>query len=89
MRLKELTLSGYRNYDRAELAFGDLTLFVGQNAQGKTNILEAVSLCSTGRSHRTRRERELIGWEQPGCRVFATTGKGAAKGQRTTVYYYL
>lgn len=81
MRLKELTLSGYRNYDQAELAFGDLTLFVGQNAQGKTNILEAVSLCSTGRSHRTRRERELIGWEQPGCRVFARVER--LGGERT------
>ena len=39
---------------------GGVTVFTGDNAQGKTNILEAVYLCCTGRSHRTTHDRELI-----------------------------
>ena len=37
-----------------------VTLLSGKNAQGKTNMLEAIYICSTGRSHRTARDRELI-----------------------------
>jgi DNA replication and repair protein RecF len=39
-----------------------LTVLTGRNAQGKTSVLEAVYLCSTGRSHRTSKDKELIKW---------------------------
>jgi DNA replication and repair protein RecF len=42
---------------------GNVTLLSGKNAQGKTNMLEAIYICSTGRSHRTARDRELIKFE--------------------------
>jgi DNA replication and repair protein RecF len=61
LQLRELSLKNYRNYDNLELYFhSDLILFIGPNAQGKTNILESVFLSCTGRSHRTPRDRELI-----------------------------
>ena len=64
MKLKELKLKNYRNYGDVEVDFSDITVFTGRNAQGKTNILESAFLCSTGRSHRTPRDKELIRWEQ-------------------------
>ena len=63
MLLKELVLTNYRNYNHLALSFhADLVLFIGSNAQGKTNILESIFLSCTGRSHRTPRDRELIKW---------------------------
>ena len=61
MVIKEIILKNYRNYESAEIApCAEVTVFTGGNAQGKTNILEAVYLCCTGRSHRTSHDRELI-----------------------------
>ena len=66
MRLTSLKLNNFRNYERAEIyPASGTTVFVGNNAQGKTNVLEAVHLCCTGRSHRTPRDKELVRWEQP------------------------
>ena len=61
MTLKTMSLRGFRNYENlsASLVPG-VNLIVGDNAQGKTNLLEAVAYLSTGRSFRTRREQELI-----------------------------
>ena len=61
MRIESITLKNYRNYTEAHIVPCDsVTVFTGDNAQGKTNILEAVYLCCTGRSHRTTRDKELI-----------------------------
>ena len=61
MQIDRLSLRGFRNYDDAQAQFvPGVNLLVGGNANGKTNLLEAVSYLSTGRSFRTRREAELI-----------------------------
>ena len=61
MRIRSIRLTDFRNYAEAEIApCGGVTVFTGDNAQGKTNILEAVYLCCTGRSHRTSHDREMI-----------------------------
>lgn len=61
MKLRSLHLSNVRNYAQLELEPADgLNVFVGRNAQGKSNLLEAVSLLGTGKSFRTSRERDLI-----------------------------
>jgi DNA replication and repair protein RecF len=63
MRLNHLSLTNFRNYTRLELSLPDrLTVFQGTNAQGKTNLLEAIHLLATGRSPRASTERELINW---------------------------
>ena len=70
MRILSLELTDYRNYARAELRpCAGVTVLAGDNAQGKTNLLEAVYLCCTGRSHRTRQDRELVRWGADFCRV--------------------
>ena len=68
MRINELSLSGFRNYRRQSLTFDpDCNVIYGENAQGKTNLLEAVVYLSCGKSPRTHADRELIGFDAPGA----------------------
>jgi DNA replication and repair protein RecF len=61
MFLRSLHLRQFRNYGSQQVEFGaPKTILVGDNAQGKSNLLEAVELLSTLRSHRTSRDRDLI-----------------------------
>jgi len=70
MFLKKLELNNFRNYESFSLDFDkQKTLFVGQNAQGKTNILEAVYYLSILRSNRAQKDAELIFWEKDFCRL--------------------
>ena len=61
MKIDSLKLQNFRNYEELSLEFSPGTnLFYGENAQGKTNILEAVYVCGTTKSHRTSKDREMI-----------------------------
>jgi DNA replication and repair protein RecF len=63
LKLNQIQLNGYRNYGQISLDFPEaVVLFVGQNAQGKTNLLEAIYVLSLTKSHRTSKDKELIGW---------------------------
>ncbi len=61
MFIEGIGLKNYRNYERLNLKINKrFNVIYGYNAQGKTNILEAIFICSSGRSHRTPRDYELI-----------------------------
>ena len=76
MRVKSLELLNFRNYDHARIEPDEgVTVFAGPNAQGKTNILEALHLCCLGRSHRTPRDEELIRWGESSARVTVQTAQ--------------
>jgi len=61
MQLTRLELLDFRNYERLEIAPGPgLTAFVGSNAQGKSNLLEAVAMLGTGKSFRTTRDADTV-----------------------------
>ena len=61
MKIKSLKLKNFRNYDLLKLDFdGSTNIFYGNNAQGKTNILEAVYLSGTTKSHRGAKDRDII-----------------------------
>ena len=61
MILKSLELDNYRNYEHLLIEFDKGTnILTGENAQGKTNILEAIYLCSTTKSHRGNKDSEII-----------------------------
>ena len=61
MYIESIELKNYRNYETLSLTFDRGTnIFYGDNAQGKTNILEAVYLCGTTKSHRGSKDRETI-----------------------------
>ncbi|WJH36230.1 DNA replication/repair protein RecF [Paenibacillus aurantius] len=63
MFLKRLALQHYRNYEQFELNTDHkVNLFVGRNAQGKTNLLEAIFVLALTKSHRTHQDKELIQW---------------------------
>ena len=72
MIIKKIALNGFRNYDfeTAEFAPGT-NVICGENAQGKTNLLEAVYMLSAGRSFRTRFDKELIGFDCDGADILA------------------
>ena len=61
MIIKSLKLKNYRNYDLLDLTFDPKTnILYGDNAQGKTNILEALYLSGTTKSHRGTKDRDMI-----------------------------
>ena len=61
MFLKEISLKNFRNYDNLKLKFNKkINIFIGNNAQGKTNILESIYFLSITKSHRTNKEMFLI-----------------------------
>ena len=61
MIVRRLELDFYRNYPHLEADFSPVTnVIYGENAQGKTNLLEALAYLSTASSHRARYDRELI-----------------------------
>lgn len=70
MWIQKIALKNYRNYLNNELEFSPgLNVFIGKNAQGKTNFLEAIYFLSLTRSHRTRLDKELIHFQEKELRV--------------------
>lgn len=77
MILTSLDLDHFRNYESLHLSLDPgITIFFGDNAQGKTNLLEAVSLLTTGRSHRSSRDREMIAFGAEECHLKLEALKG-------------
>jgi DNA replication and repair protein RecF len=73
MYLKTLHLRQFRNYQNQKVEFNAAkTILVGNNAQGKSNLLEAVELLATLRSHRMARDRDLIQDEEAFAQIAAT-----------------
>lgn len=65
MIIKSLKLKNFRNYDLLNLDFDSETnILYGDNAQGKTNILEAIYLSGTTKSHRGTKDRDMIRFGQ-------------------------
>ncbi len=63
MHLSHLALHEFRNFTRLDLSLGrGLSLFYGENAQGKTNLLEAVSMLATSNSFHATSDREVVNW---------------------------
>jgi len=70
MYLENITLQNFRNYELAELSFSpSINVLIGENAQGKTNLIESIYFLAMSRSHRTARDRELIRWDSEFAKV--------------------
>lgn len=64
MWIEHLELTDYRNYETLKLDFSpEINVFIGENAQGKTNIMESLYVLSMAKSHRTTNDKELIRWD--------------------------
>lgn len=70
MKIKSINITNYRNYTNQAVDFRDgLNVIIGKNAQGKTNLLEAVFICAIGRSPRTTKDKDLIRWESTYAKI--------------------
>ena len=70
MYIEKIKLNNFRNYEQLELDLNkDINIIYGNNAQGKTNILEAIFLSSFGKSFRTNKEKEMIRFNEQRCLV--------------------
>ncbi|MGX6962743.1 DNA replication/repair protein RecF [Vagococcus xieshaowenii] len=96
MKLSKLHLENYRNYQAVDLAFSpSLNIFLGENAQGKTNLLESIYVLALTRSHRTNQEKEFIRFGSEFARLVAKIEKNntsltlemsiSSKGKKTKV----
>ena len=65
MNVEDIRLINFRNYDNIYLKFNPkINVFIGKNAQGKTNLLEAIYMCAYGKSFRTNRDKEIINFSK-------------------------
>ncbi|QKY70841.1 DNA replication/repair protein RecF [Lentibacillus sp. CBA3610] len=70
MNIEHLQLKNYRNYAKLNLSFNDkINMIIGENAQGKTNLMEAIYVLAFSKSHRTPREKELIQWDEEYAKI--------------------
>lgn len=73
MRIDALQLHNFRNYDELNISFQPgVNVLYGLNGQGKTNLLEAIYLCTAARSHRTSKDTDLIRHDSEGYKVKLT-----------------
>lgn len=76
MELLALALHNFRNYQDLSTTFSPgVNVFLGPNAQGKTNLLEAIYALALTRSHRTSTDKELIGWSGDAARISGTVAR--------------
>ncbi len=79
MFIDTIRLQGFRNYLESEAQFAPgINVIAGRNAQGKTNLLEAIYVLSAGRSFRARSDKELMGFDAQETRI---TASGEADGR--------
>lgn len=70
MHIESLALASYRNYDRVSLEFQNkVNVIIGENAQGKTNLMESIYVLAMAKSHRTSNDKELIQWDQDYAKI--------------------
>ena len=72
MKINRLAVTGFRNYEWDTVSFsGGTNVIYGSNAQGKTNLIEAVYLLAYGRSFRTRFDKELVNFSYSSSEILA------------------
>jgi len=70
MYIRELQLTNYRNYESLSVQFENkVNVILGENAQGKTNVMEAIYVLALAKSHRTSNDRELIRWDEDYAKI--------------------
>ncbi len=76
MYFKKVRLKNYRNFSNLSIDLdSNLNIFIGSNAQGKTNLLEAFNLIIKGSSYRTKEDKEVINWNKERAYLFGELSK--------------
>lgn len=82
MYIEEINLKNFRNYEEQKIKLNShINIIYGDNAQGKTNILESIFLCAFGKSFRTNKEKEMIKLEKEELAVSLNYQKSDRKGK--------
>ena len=82
MKISSLKLKNYRNYNSIELSFSPATnILLGKNAQGKTNLLEAIFTCAIGKSMRASKDSEVIKWGEENAKIELEVVKNFGKSK--------
>ena len=80
LNIESIKLINFRNYKTLNINLNEnMNIFIGKNAQGKTNLLESIYLCATGNSFRTNRDKELINFYKNEAYVGANVNLNGAK----------
>jgi len=86
MYLKSITLENFRNYEKQTIDFNkNINIIYGNNAQGKTNIIEAIFLCAYGKSFRAKKDADLIRFDENNASVELTFEKIDREGKLKAV----
>ncbi|MBA9028085.1 DNA replication/repair protein RecF [Peribacillus huizhouensis] len=81
MYIEQLKLKNYRNYIDMELHFENkVNVILGENAQGKTNVMESIFVLAMAKSHRTSNDKELIRWDEEYAKI-----DGRVKKRNTSI----
>lgn len=91
MRIQSVHLDHFRNYERLDLEVKPfINVFYGENAQGKTNIIEAIYLCACARSHRTSKDKEMIahGGDHYGVKLILCAEAGSEFNESISLSFY-
>ncbi|GAH19294.1 unnamed protein product [marine sediment metagenome] len=76
MYFKKVRLKNYRNFSNLSIELNsNLNIFIGNNAQGKTNLLEGLNLIVKGSSYRTKEDKEVINWNSESAYLFGEINK--------------
>ena len=82
MYIKNISLENFRNYKKQKIKLNkNINIIYGNNAQGKTNIIESIFICSYGKSFRTKKDKELINFEESSAEVEIEYEKEDRKGK--------
>ncbi|MEH6949092.1 DNA replication/repair protein RecF [Bacillus sp. JJ634] len=81
MYIENIHLRNYRNYEEVELSFENkVNVILGENAQGKTNVMESIFVLAMAKSHRTSNDKELIRWDKEYAKI-----EGRVKKRNTSL----
>lgn len=76
MKVNTVELKNYRNYTNQKVSFQNgINVILGKNAQGKTNLLESIYLCTIGKSPRTNKDKDLILWGKEQSKISLAVSK--------------
>lgn len=88
MKLLTLTLENFRNHQAVDFSFSQLTVIIGKNTSGKTNILEAIRLLSIGKSFRARFDKDMITFDHDTTRILALAEINHQKCELSIAFNY-
>ena len=81
MYINKIELLNFRNYEDQEILLNpNINIFYGDNAQGKTNIIESIFLCAIGKSFRTTKDKEMIKFNKENASVYVEYKKVDREG---------